>query len=159
MCIWPRGAAHRFASSCCFENKYSTFICFLSETRIPRGGLERWVSEELELPGQSRAGSKALPKLGRCRSSPSPPVRSLEGLIIPIVQFLHPPPQVLLSVMPLQSAHGVACSPHGWRGFWCCGGGQSSLPPLNTHSKPVKVSRPLRLLAEPTIRAPPSFFG
>lgn len=41
MCVWPHGAAHHFESSYCLKKKYSTFICFISETRVPRGGSER----------------------------------------------------------------------------------------------------------------------
>lgn len=40
MCVWPHGAAHHFELSYCLKKKYSTFICFISETRVPRGGSE-----------------------------------------------------------------------------------------------------------------------
>lgn len=85
-----------------FEKKSLVCICFISETRVPRGALERWVGDEPKLPGGSPACSKALPELGDFRCAPSPPVRSSDRLL-----FLHPLPPALLSATTLQSARGV----------------------------------------------------
>lgn len=81
MCIWPCRAAHHFSSSYCLNKKYLVFICFVSETRVPRGGLGRWVGDEPELPGGSSACPKALPELGNVRCAPSPAVKSSDGLL------------------------------------------------------------------------------
>lgn len=85
-----------------FEKKSLVCICFVSETRVPCGALERWVGDEPKLPGGSPACSKALPELGDFRCAPSPPVRSSDRLL-----FLHPLPPALLSATTLQSARGV----------------------------------------------------
>lgn len=81
MCIWSCRAAHHFSSSYCLKKKYLVFICFVSENRVPCGGLERWVDDEPELPGGSSACSKALPGLGNFRCAPSPAVRNSDRLL------------------------------------------------------------------------------